>query len=193
MLMSTQLDLPEWLGVPLRQIPPEYEYNAANFNRSAGPKSLRWYNNYRAVRQRPGLRFLSAEDFWIQEEQDFERLPKCRKYLAERRRRPALAVMRAHLETLVALADGGVASAEVTAEVNAEAVQVNRNAPPALHSTATDQEEVAVVGERTAAVDKRARELALPAFDEYMADRIDAAELDKRKAEAYAKATAEHA
>ena len=25
--MSTQLDLPEWLGVPLRQIPPEYEYN----------------------------------------------------------------------------------------------------------------------------------------------------------------------
>ena len=29
MLMSTQLDLPEWLGVPLRQIPPEYEYNAA--------------------------------------------------------------------------------------------------------------------------------------------------------------------
>lgn len=24
-LMSTQLDLPEWLGVPLRQIPPEYE------------------------------------------------------------------------------------------------------------------------------------------------------------------------
>ncbi len=27
MLMSTQLDLPEWLGVPLRQIPPEYEYN----------------------------------------------------------------------------------------------------------------------------------------------------------------------
>ena len=235
MLMSTQLDLPEWLGVPLRQIPPEYEYNAANFNRSAGPKSLRWYNNYRAARRRPGLRFLSAEDFWIQEEQDFERLPKCRKYLAERRRRPALAVMRAHLETLVALADGGVASAEVTAEVNAEAVQVNRNAPPALHSTATDQEEVAVVGERTfaqrdaecrkpidlndetprkrdraaagaleervvgarsvctAAVDKRARELALPAFDEYMADRIDAAELDKRKAEAYAKATAEHA
>ena len=46
---------------------------------------------------------------------------------------------------------------------------------------------------RRAPVDKRARELALPAFDEYMADRIDAAELDKRKAEAYAKATAEHA
>ena len=45
----------------------------------------------------------------------------------------------------------------------------------------------------TAAVDKRARELALSAFDEYMAGRIDAAEFDRRKAEARAKATAEHA
>ena len=130
--MSTQLDLPEWLGVPLRQIPPEYEYNAANFNRSACPKSLRWYNNYRAVRQRPGLRFLSAEDFWIQEEQDFERLPKCRKYLAERRRRPALAAARLRLEKLVALPDGGVAKAEAEAEAGncgaARAVPQNGNA-----------------------------------------------------------------
>ena len=113
---------------------------------------------------------------------------------------------------------------------------MSRNAPPALHSTAADQDEVAVVGERTfaqrdaesrkraidletetprkrgraaagaleervvgarsvctAAVDKRARELAQSAFDEYMADRIDAAEFDRRKAEARAKATAEHA
>jgi hypothetical protein len=45
----------------------------------------------------------------------------------------------------------------------------------------------------TAAVDKRARELALSAFDEYMAGRIDAAEFDRQKAEARAKATAEHA
>ena len=222
--------------MPLRQIPPEYEYNAANFNRSACPKSFWWRSNYRAARRRPGLRPLSEHDFWVRAEHDFERMPKCRKYLAERRRRPALAVTRAHLDTLVALADGGVASAEMAAEVNAEAVQVSRNAPPALHSTATDQEEVAVVGERTfaqrdaegrkrtidlnnetprkrgraaagaleervvgarsvctAAVDKRARELALPAFDEYMADRIDAAEFDRRKAEARAKATAEHA
>ena len=114
--------------------------------------------------------------------------------------------------------------------------QVSRNAPPALHSTAADQEEVAVVGERsfaqrdaecrkraidletetprkrgraaagaleervvgarsvcTAAIDKRARELAQPALDEYMADRIDEATLKQRKAEARAKATAEHA
>jgi len=236
MLMSRQFGLPEWwLGVPPRQIPPEYEYTAANFNPSAYPKSLRWRNNYRSVRRRPGLWELSAEDFWA-EGKKVERLPACRKYLAERRRRPAPAAMRAHMATLVVLPDGGVASAVVAAEVNAEAVQVSRNAPPALHSTATDQEEIAVVGERTfaqrdaecrkrtidlnnetprkqgraaagaleervvgarsvctAAVAKRARELALSAFDEYMADRIDAAEFDRRKAEARAKATAEHA
>ena len=112
---------------------------------------------------------------------------------------------------------------------------MSRNAPPALPSTAGDQDEVAVVGERTfaqrdaesrkraidletetprkrgraaagaleervvgarsvctAAVDKRVRELAQPAMDEYFADRIDAAELDRRKAAARAKATAEH-
>ena len=158
----------------------------SNFNRSACPKSLRWRNNYRALRRRPGLRELSAQDFWVQEKTDFERLPKCRKYLAERRRRPAPAAMRAHMATLGALPDGGVASAEVAAEVNAEAVQVSRNAPPGALAER-------VLGARSAAVAKRARELALSAFDEYMADRIDAAEFDRRKAEARAKATAEHA
>ena len=113
---------------------------------------------------------------------------------------------------------------------------MSRNAPPALRSTAADQDEVAVVGERTfaqrdaesrkraidletetprkrgraaagaleervvgarsvctAAVDKRVRELVQPALDEYVADQIDAAELDRRKAAAREKATAEHA
>ena len=45
----------------------------------------------------------------------------------------------------------------------------------------------------TAAVDKRARELALSALDEYMADQIDDATFKQRKAEAREKATAEHA
>ena len=113
---------------------------------------------------------------------------------------------------------------------------MSRDAPPALPGAAADQEEVAVVGERTfaqrdaecrkraidleaetprkrgrgaaaaleervvsarsvctAAVDKRARELAQPAWDEYMADQIDEATLKQRKAEAREKATAEHA
>ena len=44
----------------------------------------------------------------------------------------------------------------------------------------------------TAAVDQRVRELTQPALDEYMADQINAAELDRRKTEARQKATAEH-
>ena len=169
MLMSTQLDLPEWLGVrelPLLQIPPEYE----NFYPSAGPKSVRGRNNSRLVRLRPGLWELSAEEFHSLLKKDSRRLLKCQKYLAERRRRRA---MRAQLARLVAPPDGGVASAVVAAEVNVEVAEVSRNAPPAPHSAATDQEEIA--------------------FDEYMAERIDAAEFDRRKAEARAKATAEHA
>ena len=109
-------------------------------------------------------------------------------------------------------------------------------APPALSSAAADQEEVAIVGERTfaqrdaecrkraidleaetprkrgrgasgaleervvsarsvctAAVDKRVRELIQPAFEQFAADQIDAAELDRLKTEARVKATAEQA
>ena len=45
----------------------------------------------------------------------------------------------------------------------------------------------------TAAIDKRVRELAQPAVDAYFADQIDEATLKQRKAEARAKASAEHA
>ena len=68
MLGSEQLDLPEWLGVPLRQIPPEYEYNHANFNSSAFPHSCMWYYNYMIVRERPGLRQLTLEEKKKEEE-----------------------------------------------------------------------------------------------------------------------------
>ena len=117
-----------------------------------------------------------------------------------------------------------------------ECTQLRRDAPPALPGASVDQEEVAVVGERTfaqrdaecrkraidleaetprkrgrgasgaleervvsarsvctAAVDKRVRELIQPAVDQWVAEEIDAAELDRRKAEAREKATAEHA
>ena len=112
---------------------------------------------------------------------------------------------------------------------------MSRDAPPALPGAAADQEEVAVVSERTfaqrdaecrkraidleaetprkrgrgasaaleervvsarsvctAAIDKRVRELIQPAVDQWVAEEIDAAELDRRKAEAREKATAEH-
>ena len=117
-----------------------------------------------------------------------------------------------------------------------ECAQVSRDAPGALPGASADQEEVAVVGERTfaqrdaecrkraidleaetprkrgrgasgaleervvsarsvctAAVDKRAWELAQPALQEYMAEKIDEATLKQRKAAAREKATAEHA
>jgi len=117
-----------------------------------------------------------------------------------------------------------------------ECAQVSRDAPPPPPGAAADQDEVAVVGERTfaqrdaecrkravdleaeaprnkrgrgaagaleervvsarsvctVAVDKRARELALSAFDEYMTDQIDETTFKQRKAAAREKATAEH-
>ena len=115
-LGSEQLELPKWLGVPLRQIPPEYKYNHANFNSSAVPHSILWYDNYMKVRERPGLRYLSFREFWDQVGLDFERIPKVRRYLNERRRRPALAAARLRLEKLVALPDGGVANSAAAEE-----------------------------------------------------------------------------
>ena len=113
---------------------------------------------------------------------------------------------------------------------------MSHNAPPALHNTAADQEEVAVVGERsfaqrdaecrkraidletetprkrgraaagaleervvgarsvcTAAIDKRVQELIQPSIKRWVAEEIDEATLKQRKAEARAKASAEHA
>ena len=55
-LGSAQLELPEWLGVPLRQIPPEYEFVLANFNTSAVPHScLRVYNYSKGLSDRNRL------------------------------------------------------------------------------------------------------------------------------------------
>ena len=116
-LGSAQLELPEWLGVPLRQIPPEYEFVLANFNTSAVPHSCLWVYNYVRARERPGLPewsspWLDARQFWAQVHLDVERMPKVRRYLKDRRRRPALAAARLRLEKLVALPDAGVANAE---------------------------------------------------------------------------------
>ena len=82
------------------------------------------------VRERPGLRQLTLEEF--ADQINLERMPKVRKYLIERRRRPALAAARLRLEKLVALPDGGVAKAEAEAEAGncgaARAVPQNGNA-----------------------------------------------------------------
>ena len=86
--------------------------------------------------------------------------------------------------------------AQRDAECRKRAVDLEAETPRKRGRGAAAALEERVVSARsvcTAAVDKRVRELAQPALDEYMADRIDAAELDRRKAEAREKATAEHA
>ena len=67
---------------------------------------------YQLVRQRPGLPigYPWVEEFWQQVRLDRERMPKVRRYLKDRRRRPVLAAARLHLEKLVALPDGSVAN-----------------------------------------------------------------------------------
>ena len=126
-LGSAQLELPEWLGVPLRQIPPEYDFVLANFNTSAVPHSCLWVYNYVKARERPGLpewssTELDGRQFWAQVHLDVERMPKVRRYLKDRRRRPALAAARLRLEKLVALPDAGVANGEAEVEAAVRAV-----------------------------------------------------------------------
>ena len=53
--------------------------------------------------------------FWAQVSLDIERMPKVRRYLKDRRRRPALAAARLRLEKLVALPHAGVVEAAVRA------------------------------------------------------------------------------
>jgi hypothetical protein len=106
----------------------------------------------------------------------------------------------------LAAANRSTASDEVTvtgertfaqrdAESRKRAIDLEAETPRKRGRAATSEMEERVATARsicTAEVDKRASELARAAFDEYMADKIDATELDKRKAAARAKAAAEH-
>ena len=85
--------------------------------------------------------------------------------------------------------------AQRDAESRKRAIDLEDETPRKRGRAATSEMEERVATARsicTAEVDKRASELARAAFDEYMADKIDATELDKRKAAARAKAAAEH-
>ena len=86
--------------------------------------------------------------------------------------------------------------AQRDAECRKRAIDLEAETPRKRGRGAAAALEERVVSARsvcTAAVDKRARELALSAFDEYMADQIDEATFKQRKAAAREKATAEHA
>jgi len=86
--------------------------------------------------------------------------------------------------------------AQRDAECRKRAIDLDTETPRKRGRAATGAMEERIIGARsvcTAAVDARVRELTQPAFEQWMADQIDDAELDRRKAEARAKATAEHA
>ena len=86
--------------------------------------------------------------------------------------------------------------AQRDAECRKRAIDLEAETPRKRGRGASAALEERVVSARsvcTAAVDKRVRELAQSAWDEYIADQIDEATLKQRKAEAREKATAEHA
>ena len=85
--------------------------------------------------------------------------------------------------------------AQRDAESRKRAIDLEDETPRKRGRAATSEMEERVAKARSvcsAAVDKRVRELAQPALDDFMADRIDAAELVKRKAAAREKAASEH-
>ena len=85
--------------------------------------------------------------------------------------------------------------AQRDAECRKRAIDLEPEAPRKRGRGAAGALEERVVSARsvcTAAIDKRVRELIQPAVDQWVAEEIDAAELDRRKAEAREKATAEH-
>ena len=86
--------------------------------------------------------------------------------------------------------------AQRDAECRKRAIDLDTETPRKRGRAATGAMEERIIGARsvcTAAVDARVRELTQPAFEQWMADQIDEATLKQRKAEARAKATAEHA
>jgi len=87
--------------------------------------------------------------------------------------------------------------AERDAECRKRAINLDSETPRKRRGrTAAGAMEERILGARsvcTAAVDKRVRELIQPAIGQWIAEQIDTAELDRRKAEARDKATAEHA
>lgn len=85
--------------------------------------------------------------------------------------------------------------AQRDAESRKRAIDLEDETPRKRGRAATSEMEERVAKARSvcsAAVDKRVRELAQPALDDYMADKIDEPELKRRKAEARKKAAAEH-
>ena len=104
-------------------------------------------------------------------------------------------------ESLITAGDQVVVVGERTwaqrdAEGRKRAIDLDTETPRKRGRAAAVALEERVVGARsvcTAAVDTRVRELIKPAFEQWLAEEIDEATLKQLRAEARAKATAEHA
>ena len=121
-------------------------------------------------------------------------ITKVRQWAGEKEAQAALLRSRSDEEEVTVVGERTFAQRD--AECRKRAIDLEAEAPRNRGRGASGALEERVVSARsvcTAAIDKRVRELAQPALDEYFADRIDAAELDRRKAAAREKATAEHA
>ena len=119
----SDVDLPAWMGVPLREIPKAYDFRRLTTGEFL-PSSL-WCDNYVRVRARRGLRTFDPDS--LNDIREFHalmrldarvRMPKVRKYLLERREREArkrLAADRLRLERLVSCQVSEVTEAEEAA------------------------------------------------------------------------------
>ena len=86
--------------------------------------------------------------------------------------------------------------AQRDAECRKRAIDLDTESPRKRGRAVAAALEERVVSARsvcTAAVDKRVRELTMPAIEQWNAGQIDGAELDRRRDEAWLKAMAEHA
>ena len=121
-LALSDVDLPAWMGVPLREIPKAYDFRRLTTGEFV-PSEL-WCDNYVRVRAR-GLRTFDPDS--LNDIREFHalmrldarvRMPKVRKYLLERREREArkrLAADRLRLERLVSCQVSEVTEAEEAA------------------------------------------------------------------------------
>ena len=121
--IDIHLDLPAWMGVPLREIPKAYDFRRLTTGEFV-PSEL-WCDNYVRVRARRGLRTFDPDS--LNDIREFHalmrldarvRMPKVRKYLLERREREArkrLAADRLRLERLVSCQVSEVTEAEEAA------------------------------------------------------------------------------
>ena len=148
-----------------------------------------------AMSRKPGTQAQKAEEAGRLPRGLLKYVTKLREWVGREEARAALLRPRSDEEEVTVVGERTFAQRD--AECRKRAIDLEAETPRKRRgrgaSAALEERVVSARSVCTAAIDKRVRELAQPALDEYFADRIDAAELDRRKAAAREKATAEHA